>query len=887
MGANCPASVPSLLLGCTKAYSSAISHGNTSIANVAKQCATALAELSPSECNRIRNKLQSLGVMVDVQLKLAIQADVTSTACILIHHLSDNQPCMSLQNDKETSDNDEQKAGDTSSDFRAREMQYNIISQGKEPTLWQILSGEGTLYRRTLDFFAIQFSDLEKMHFGKLCLLLRAYGWLMLVPVKMTRKFDLAQQILDGLISKLTSFMENLNRMATEESEAPERRSLDKVIKLSYCCVLVSLARILVCGGESESELQTYKDIFKCLLKEPSVSKSADGFVYVLKCLSSKRNIFGVFVQILEALSGRSVQSLTQPRTFFPFIEKGLKRLCEFNQGTDINSTAKLNVLSRLSIILLEIQDGSIENEESTASRSKELLFEILTNDGISLSSLLQDEVLARFVAEATTYLSKRGKMGIPIVLPFQLEVVGSKLTIGPRAGQTPNDLESRFLLQLLHAFEFLDQDPKSPFAFDPRSSPVKEALCMVKTLSNGPIRHFLETKLQGHAAKRCPEALWRRKQVTVGERGSTWSFLAEMPRKDVMNALHASICSRVEDLKTSVTAYEIEEIFLHAKSRLSDADLYSTSVSALLASPHKPPTSYTYNLLCRDPLVLFKCSIKVWKCKGLRRIILNILLSLLESNTAIVWSESPSDDSAAELLAARNAMVVRCLIISVSGLENDFYGSTCCMTTSIIRSMISDYHGIVSILVRQGLPETALDWLIEFVPETMNDSKELLQMFDEPCSLTPAERLVAADALIRIAIVHGHANEVEASTMAYTALAQLVDSFFLVVGPVGVPVNALIADESGLDVTQISRKAAFRILRSLLRVRGRRTRLRKECVMALQKLANLCKGESAVAGVAGSVAGRRKSLLKEIFDAAVKAANAMGGSIGAPNSAA
>ena len=98
---------------------------------------------------------------------------------------------------------------------------------------------------------------------------------------------------------------------------------------------------------------------------------------------------------------------------------------------------------------------------------------------------------------------------------------------------------------------------------------------------------------------------------------------------------------------------------------------------------------------------------------------------------------------------------------------------------------------------------------------------------------------------------------------------------------------NALIADESGLDVTQISRKAAFRILRSLLRVRGRRTRLRKECVMALQKLANLCKGESAVAGVAGSVAGRRKSLLKEIFDAAVKAANAMGGSIGAPSSAA
>ena len=55
----------------------------------------------------------------------------------------------------------------------------------------------------------------------------------------------------------------------------------------------------------------------------------------------------------------------------------------------------------------------------------------------------------------------------------------------------------------------------------------------------------------------------------------------------------------------------------------------------------------------------------------------------------------------------------------------------------------------------------------------------------------------------------------------------------------------------------------------------------------ARSSAAESSEGESAVAGVAGSVAGRRKSLLKEIFDAAVKAANAMGGSIGAPSSAA
>jgi hypothetical protein len=244
-------------------------------------------------------------------------------------------------------------------------------------------------------------------------------------------------------------------------------------------------------------------------------------------------------------------------------------------------------------------------------------------------------------------------------------------------------------------------------------------------------------------------------------------------------------------------------------------------------------------------------------------------------------------EDSSEQLIAARNAMVVRCLLVAMSGVEGEVSGSYCSMTTSVIRSLVSGHHGLVALLIKQGLPEKALDWLVEFVPETMNDSRELLQMLSARSSLTTAERLVAADAVIRIAIVHGHINEVEAATMAYTALAQLIDSFFLVVGPVGVPVNALLADDSGLDVTQISRNAAFRILRSLLRVRGRRTRLRQECGMALQKVATLCKGESAVAGVAGAVAGRRKIFLKEIFDAAMKAANAMGGALGSQSAAA
>jgi hypothetical protein len=277
----------------------------------------------------------------------------------------------------------------------------------------------------------------------------------------------------------------------------------------------------------------------------------------------------------------------------------------------------------------------------------------------------------------------------------------------------------------------------------------------------------------------------------------------------------------------------------------------------------------------------------KVWRCKGLRRIVLTILLSLLESNSAIITNASPFEESADELIAARNALVVRCLLVMMSGVDADVSVSHCSMTTSVIRSLVKGHHGLVALLIKQGLPENALDWLVEYVPETMNDSQDLLNLLSQQSSLTPAERLVAADAVIRIAIVHGHCNETEAGYMVYSALSQLVDSFFLVVGPVGVPVIALISGESGLDITQIARQAAFRILKSLLKVRGRRAGLRRECGMALQKLASLCKGESAFSGLANAVAGRRKALLKEIFDAAMKAANAMGSCIGSSTAAA
>ena len=905
MGANCPASVPSLLLGCVEAYSLAISHGSASIANVAKKGATALAKLSRMECSRVQNKLMSLGVMLDVQLKLAMETDETAAACLLVENLADteNFPAASTsgtQGKEKDSTNEtgsssrqklEQTTGDKPSDFRTRS---NSTSIGKEPLLWQLLTSDMTLYKQALDFFVAFFSSLstsaaKNVPIGKLCLLLRAFGWFLFVPVKQNTKIKPSVYFFETIFPALGSLFGRLKKMVPQDDELQAKSPLDDALALLQCTFMLTSARILSSGGNTEEVTKKVKGMMEIMHGFPSVSLTSDGSRFILKCAANNGNTLGIYIHIINVFSTIETQDADLSKCFFPPIQSGFEALCELvkDDAVQVIPDDNVNIIANLSSLLLEIRESAGYNEDSTIAKTKEMLRLIITDNQMNLSSLIRNEEVARFVADATVFLSVKGQLQIPLVLPTELELLGSKLLSNLRDEfRLPNDLEIRFLLQLLHVFEYLDQEPKSPFAFDPRTSPIKEALYMSKAIS-GWKRHFLDLRLQDHVLKHCPEIFSQAQRLELPTGEVTWALFHSMTRREVMDSLHATIRSFAESWQPDEADYSIEGIFLQAKARLSDADLCSTVVSSLLTSPHKPSPSYTYPLLCRDPLILFKCPVKVWKCKGLRRIVLAILCSLLDSNAEIIRSSSPLDDSSEELIAARNAMVVRCLLVAMSGVDGGVSGSYCSMTISVIRSLVSENYGLVALLIKQSLPEKALDWLVEFVPETMNDSRELLQMLSARSSLTTAERLVAADAVLRIAIVHGHSKEMEAATMAYTALAQLIDSFFLVVGPVGVPVNALMADDSGLDVTQISRKAAFRILRSLLRVRGRRARLRQECSMALQKLVTLCKGESAVAGVAGAVAGRRKTFLKEIFDAAVKASNAMGCTLGSQSAAA
>lgn len=165
---------------------------------------------------------------------------------------------------------------------------------------------------------------------------------------------------------------------------------------------------------------------------------------------------------------------------------------------------------------------------------------------------------------------------------------------------------------------------------------------------------------------------------------------------------------------------------------------------------------------------------------------------------------------------------------------------------------------------------------IVDFVPESIQDAESFAVLLSERSSLTAAHKLETAAAALRIAIAHGSQDESMAKSLTYAALTRLVSSFFLVIGPVGISVDAL-DDEGGTDVTQTCRNATFRMLGALQNVRARRTGLQNECGICLQKLSNLCKSETMMAGVSGPAANMRKKLLKDIYDACTKAANAMG----------
>jgi len=441
-------------------------------------------------------------------------------------------------------------------------------------------------------------------------------------------------------------------------------------------------------------------------------------------------------------------------------------------------------------------------------------------------------------------------------------------------------------ILQLYYLLKLFHVDPNRPFNVEPRNLELDKVLnyCNKRLTfeSKGDEAEVLKLLIEmiysffPDLRKVSPSPLVLDKDVAqfpIMNGGST-------SPKFVSHLIQKAIEDGMEDGKLGHLAGRLYLLALKKQSNPVH-ELNSAVACALLSSKNSHPPCLTYSVLCSDPLVLLKCELIIWKHRGLREIVLTVLLNLLDLNEVEVLARATtSSDVKNELILSRDALVVRCLLTLQSGVSEIFQNGASGnyimrdkKTLALLRSLVTRRRGLTPLVVKQGLPELSLNYLIEFVPETFMDADILLLKLQEKI-LSPVERLCVADAALRIAIKYGVRNEEKAQQLAFAAISVMVNSFYIALGPTGVSVNALREENSEIDVCQKCRHSLFRMIKAMQNIHGNRDGLKNECSLALSKLAGLCKQEGEVK------VQQKRSTLQHIWDAITMSINAMGGRV-------
>ena len=357
-----------------------------------------------------------------------------------------------------------------------------------------------------------------------------------------------------------------------------------------------------------------------------------------------------------------------------------------------------------------------------------------------------------------------------------------------------------------------------------------------------------------------------------------------------LLKATHMNVIMISKFIKTALDNIE-DPTFSHKAAilyfagkhdkRISNRLLDLKSAQSLLSSGKSLPEYFTYSSLCRDPLVLMKCDLAIWKSE-MRLILLSILEKVLLINEQLLKSFDSRGILGSiccnQLLVARDIVIVRCLLTLLSNAiitrtvkhSESVSPIFCVSTLNTIRSIVKNRRGIVASLVRERLNDDCSTFLIEFVHEAMFDADILTAVLVDK-GTSAVSRLCTADVSLRMVIRNDYLFDDEKyQKLAFTSLTVMINSFYLVQGPAGMAANVWIEEESGADVCQICRRAMLRMINAIETMRSDKDSLKNECAMALGKLASLCKVEI-------SEGNRKTSILQSIWEATNRASIALG----------
>ena len=413
---------------------------------------------------------------------------------------------------------------------------------------------------------------------------------------------------------------------------------------------------------------------------------------------------------------------------------------------------------------------------------------------------------------------------------------------------------DPRLLLKTFYCFVFAAENPTSPFKFDPRALP----LCHGKTATRSSAFGAELAKLVDAS---CPEI------KLVEQLGLKFECVDPPVVRKAKTELSRTILRSATHPESDPDGQRVEVAFNSLASRLSLSDLVTTCVSSLQCR-NGPPSFTTYSILYRDPLSLLKCPLAVvWRRGGTRRLFLLLLEILLETNAVVAREESKDATSVDEFLACRNALVLQTCLSVLTSDQLPASSRQCEVAVSFVRRLIARHQGLAVALLRFGLPDAQQDWLTEWVPEVLGDASVLRSLLLDSAALSSAQRLCVADYALRVVISSGFTPTSETETLASVALSQLLTSFFVILGPVGMSVEVVLGgDAKKMHSTKVARKAVFRMLRAIERIRGYRVRLRSESLVTLQKLSAYCRGDGGA--LPSGLTSRQKTFLKELMEA-------------------
>lgn len=899
MGANCPSAVPALLHGCISVYCGAFGGKSPAIVAVSVQAVRELANLSPREAHRAlaminrfrRSQSSSFGFMIELQLELSMKHDWIAACYILIYPYSFGKGTADTHFGKDfTNSVDEVRAKGGYMAWKSESF-GNDLSEQKPNSILSHLEENLELFDQTLIFLADSL-DPDSMLSSRAVIYLRAYTSVITFASlnSLAHKSALSYQRISARVETCFGVLLNArNRLCRDNENVREavvgQRFTDTLNELLLVSMISTINALVSINSFDKSET-TENHAVKCLRELlafdgnqfPSTRILQAKIAFSIHYLDAEwlyRTIESSLLNFNRMCPSTSFvvlfSSAITKSTWVKFLEwASIKKVIQLT-ATNAISVYKWKNVADPSFSTQLMQSEKVPNDIKTAIADT-LLTKVVSDASTATNFLRMGSIVVDFIGLRCALSAGESGEGLPLIMPIQITEFSSVSSCcGSWWYQKP-----QFFIQLLYCFAFLEANKLSPFIFDPRTLPLKQIYSSCSDPSATSLNASVANILKDFIDRYCPEV--RRTQQFIrlpSRRGVLFQNERASEKTECLYNLRKFISDHVAD----PCGDHAERAFVVASSRYCEADVCSMTASALLSRPHSLSPFFTYSMLYCDPLVLLKAPLHVWNRRGTRRIALHVFTSLLDINEACVRHNSTHDDVADELLKSRDGIILMTFIgilFSKSMLEQTM-SSRCGMAIALIRKIVARCAGLVALLIKQGLSESELDWLIVAVPEVF-DSVALKNILSDRSSLTASERLMAADGILRISIAHGYKSASDSETLTYLALAQLLSCFFLIVGPVGVPVNALISESTGLDATQVSRKAAFRILSALQSIRWYNKRLTNESVMTLQKFAGMCKGESIVGSLPAGIAAKQKTILKELLEAIAKALDATTG---------